>query len=303
ISFFSTSPDLSNRERFPYFLRTIPSDVYQAEVMVALVRLLKWTYVSVVYEESSYGILGFNEVEKKLKQNGICLATTEKLLKDSGQSTEADYDLIVERLLKKVHARGVIIFGSDQEVGQLMKAVERRGETGNFAWIGSDGWGGRGLAFKGKEEAGFRDYFLSLRPTTNTRNPWFIEYWEQHFRCKYNGSAPTPFNQNYDKLCTGHEQISEDNGFEMEAQLQFNMHNDLCGGKPGLCPRMAKIKGDLLKQYLLNVRFTGLSGQKFRFLPNGDGPSRYRILNFRRTAQGDFEWATIGYYRDGKLKI
>ncbi|XP_070208066.1 metabotropic glutamate receptor 3-like [Littorina saxatilis] len=236
ISFFSTSPTLSNRERFPYFLRTIPSDVYQAEVMVALVKKLGWTYISVVYEESSYGILGFNEVEKLLKENDICLATTEKLLKDSGQATDADYDVIVARLLKKGHARGVIIFGSDQEVGELMKAVGRRGKEGTFAWIGSDGWGGRGLAFKGKEEAvegaitvqplaeevqGFRDYFLSLRPATNTRNPWFIEYWEQHFGCKYPGSAQTPFNQKYEKTCTGEEQISGNNGFEMEAQLQF----------------------------------------------------------------------------------
>ena len=56
MSFFSTSPVLSNRERFPYFLRTIPSDVNQAQAMVELVKMLKWTYVSVVYEESSYGI-------------------------------------------------------------------------------------------------------------------------------------------------------------------------------------------------------------------------------------------------------
>ena len=56
ISFFSTSPTLSNRERFPYFMRTIPSDVYQAEVMVALVKKLGWKYVSVIYEESSYGM-------------------------------------------------------------------------------------------------------------------------------------------------------------------------------------------------------------------------------------------------------
>ena len=47
---------------------------------------------------------------------------------------------------------GVIIFGSDQEVGELMKAVRRRNATGLFSWIGSDGWGGRGLAYLGKEE-------------------------------------------------------------------------------------------------------------------------------------------------------
>ena len=46
---------------------------------------------------------------------------------------------------------GVIIFGSDQEVGELMLAVKRRNATGWFSWIGSDGWGGRGLAYEGKE--------------------------------------------------------------------------------------------------------------------------------------------------------
>ena len=46
---------------------------------------------------------------------------------------------------------GVIIFGSDQEVGELMMAVRRRNSTGLFSWIGSDGWGGRGLAYQGKE--------------------------------------------------------------------------------------------------------------------------------------------------------
>lgn len=47
---------------------------------------------------------------------------------------------------------GVIIFGSDQEVGDMMKAVRRLKATGTFSWIGSDGWGGRGLAYLGKEE-------------------------------------------------------------------------------------------------------------------------------------------------------
>ena len=56
VSFFSTSTVLSNRDRYPYFLRTIPSDVNQAQAMVELVKLFNWTYVSVIYEESSYGI-------------------------------------------------------------------------------------------------------------------------------------------------------------------------------------------------------------------------------------------------------
>ena len=45
---------------------------------------------------------------------------------------------------------GVIVFGSDQEVAELMKAVKRRNATGQFFWIGSDGWSARALVSDGK---------------------------------------------------------------------------------------------------------------------------------------------------------
>ncbi|XP_060584648.1 metabotropic glutamate receptor 8-like [Ruditapes philippinarum] len=329
VSFFSTSTVLSNRDRYPYFLRTIPSDVNQAQAMVELVRMFNWTFVSVIYEESSYGIQGFNELEKLLKQHGICLATTEKLLKDSGVPSEEFYDHIVTRLKQTSKAKGVIIFASDQEVGELMKAVRRKKATGMFSWIGSDGWGGRGLAYLGKEEQvegaitvqplafevkGFKEYFLNLTPFNNMRNPWFVEFWEQNFKCKFPGSSWTPYNEDYNTTCTGTERI-EPNTFIMEAQLQFvsdamfafaialhNMHTDLCGPTyRELCPSMDPVDGEALKDYLMHVNFTGLSGQHFQFLPNGDGPARYRILNFRQTSPGVYKWETVGFFDNGHL--
>jgi metabotropic X receptor len=45
---------------------------------------------------------------------------------------------------------GVIVFGSDQEVAELMNAVKRRNATGQFYWIGSDGWAARALVYNGK---------------------------------------------------------------------------------------------------------------------------------------------------------
>lgn len=56
VSFFSTSPELSNKQRFEYFTRTIPSDHYQVKAMVDIVRKMNWSYVSIIYEESNYGI-------------------------------------------------------------------------------------------------------------------------------------------------------------------------------------------------------------------------------------------------------
>ncbi|CAL1263630.1 unnamed protein product, partial [Larinioides sclopetarius] len=50
VSFFSTSPELSNKKRFEYFLRTVPSDTNQADAMVQIVMRLNWTYISILYE-------------------------------------------------------------------------------------------------------------------------------------------------------------------------------------------------------------------------------------------------------------
>lgn len=46
---------------------------------------------------------------------------------------------------------GAIIFGSDQEVREVMSAVRRNNATGTFSWIGSDGWSARNLVSDGNE--------------------------------------------------------------------------------------------------------------------------------------------------------
>lgn len=46
---------------------------------------------------------------------------------------------------------GAIIFGSDQEVREVMLAVRRNNATGAFSWIGSDGWSARNLVSDGNE--------------------------------------------------------------------------------------------------------------------------------------------------------
>ncbi|XP_069954400.1 metabotropic glutamate receptor 3-like, partial [Cherax quadricarinatus] len=106
VSFFSTSPELSNKQRFEYFSRTIPSDHYQVKAMVEIIRVLGWSYISIIYEESNYGIKAYEELEGLLAVNNICIAVKEKLVKDSGVAEEVAYDLIVLRLLHKQRAKG-----------------------------------------------------------------------------------------------------------------------------------------------------------------------------------------------------
>ncbi|KAI9583060.1 hypothetical protein GQX74_012277 [Glossina fuscipes] len=106
VSFFSTSPELSNKQRFEYFSRTIPSDHYQVKAMVEIVKRLGWSYVSIIYEESNYGIKAFEELEELLARHSVCIAVKEKLVKDSGVAEEIAYDNIVQKLLTKPRARG-----------------------------------------------------------------------------------------------------------------------------------------------------------------------------------------------------
>ncbi|XP_043464455.1 metabotropic glutamate receptor 2-like isoform X2 [Leptopilina heterotoma] len=330
VSFFSTSPELSNKQRFEYFTRTIPSDHYQVKAMVDIVRKMNWSYVSIIYEESNYGIKAFEELEDLLAKYQICIAVKEKLVKDSGVAEETAYDNIVQKLLTKPRARGCIIFGSDQEVAGVMRAVRRCNATGAFSWIGSDGWSARGLVSNGNEAEvegtlsvqpqanpvqGFEEYFLNLTVENNKRNPWFVEFWEDHFQCRYPNASLTPYNEKYTEPCTTQERLTKQNT-AFEDQLQFvsdavmafayafrNMHKKLCHGKKGLCDAMRPTKGTELLQYLRNVEFEGLSGDEFKFDSNGDGPARYNIIHFKQISPGVYNWIRVGKYLDGKLLL
>ncbi|KAH1017710.1 hypothetical protein HUJ05_008312 [Dendroctonus ponderosae] len=106
VSFFSTSPELSNKQRFEYFSRTIPSDHHQAKAMVDIVMLMGWSYISIIYEESNYGIKAFEVLEDLMVKNKICIAVKEKLVKDSGVGNISVYDNIVQKLQTKPRAKG-----------------------------------------------------------------------------------------------------------------------------------------------------------------------------------------------------
>jgi hypothetical protein len=72
-----------------------------------------------------------------------------------------------------------------------------------------------------KPVTAFDEYFLKLRPENNSRNPWFIEYWESYFKCKYPQSPYTPLNEDFVINCTDNMTQSYQTGYMPEAQLQF----------------------------------------------------------------------------------
>ncbi|GBN96977.1 hypothetical protein AVEN_182767-1 [Araneus ventricosus] len=73
--------------------------------MVQIIQKLNWTYISILYEESNYGIQAFTVLEELLSENDICIAVKERLTKDSGVAGDSYYDSIVQKLMAKPKAR------------------------------------------------------------------------------------------------------------------------------------------------------------------------------------------------------
>ncbi|KAG5897106.1 hypothetical protein JTB14_014094 [Gonioctena quinquepunctata] len=99
VSFFSTSPELSNKQRFEFFSRTIPSDHYQVKAMVDIVRKMGWSYISIIYEESNYGIKVNEKPSDSFFVHRVCqvLLCSIKLCRSFNVVTEI---IFAENLLK-----------------------------------------------------------------------------------------------------------------------------------------------------------------------------------------------------------
>ncbi|KAM7310733.1 metabotropic glutamate receptor 2 isoform X2 [Ixodes scapularis] len=333
VSYQSTSPTLSNKDKFGYFFRTVPSDVNQAHAILELLRAFRWTYVSVVYSDTDYGNKGYDKLQELAARYRICLSNPQSIPGD--HFAEADYDAVLRSLTHKSNARVVVVFTDKRTARSLMRAAWRRRDR--FVWIGSDAWSGLESVAQGHEEIvegaitvspmvqslqGFDQYFNQLTPDNNVLDPWFPEYWEEKFQCRLPEFQETPFNSQFRLWCpSARRRLHVKAGyrglqFVRDAAYAFahalhDLQRDRCGAQhQGLCPAMDKgIQGHTLKRYLEKVAFKDESGKTFRFLPSGDAPPRYSILNFQRvdngTAQGAeavrprYAWRHVGSYSLG----
>ncbi|XP_010901775.2 metabotropic glutamate receptor 1 isoform X2 [Esox lucius] len=329
IAYSATSIDLSDKTLFKYFLRVVPSDTLQARAMLDIVKRYNWTYVSAVHTEGNYGESGMEAFKELASQEGLCIAHSDKIYSNAG---EKHFDRLLKKLRERLpKARVVVCFCEGMTVRGLLMAMRRLGVAGGeFLLIGSDGWadrdevvegyeqeaeGGITMKLQSEEVKSFDDYFLKLRLDTNTRNPWFPEFWQYRFQCRLAGHPQEM--KKYKKVCTGdlgneslHDNYVQDSkmGFVINAIYAMahglhDMHSELCPGQPGLCEAMDPIDGSKLLDYLLKTTFRGVSGEDVYFDENGDTPGRYDIMNLQSVGDGSFDYQQVGSWHEGILNI
>ena len=159
ISYLSTSVTLCQRDSFPNFFRTVPSDKHQAQAIVKLLKRFQWSYASFVHSDSEYGTTGYQLVKQAVEKAGdLCLA--EPITIYNRHFEEKDYKRVVETLLhgKKenkdntVTPKVVIVFADRVPAGKLLQAAKDLGvRDDQIRWIGSDAWASRESVVENRE--------------------------------------------------------------------------------------------------------------------------------------------------------
>lgn len=71
-----------------------------------------------------------------------------------------------------------------------------------------------------KAKQNLKKYWSSNLPFARLLFALEIEFWEDHFKCRYPNSSLTPYNKDYLTPCTTKEELNKNNT-DFEDQLQF----------------------------------------------------------------------------------
>ncbi|XP_066286232.1 metabotropic glutamate receptor 3-like [Branchiostoma lanceolatum] len=297
ISYISTSHQLSDKTQYPFFLRTATPDNLQAAAIVDLLQYFNWTYVSLVYSDGGYGFEGMRALQDEIEQTDICIATVQQVCRSS---TDRHVEGVIQKLQSFPEARVVIMFTTIFETNMLLSASLRLNTTGQFVWVGSDGWGTTTEEMSGNEMAALGA--ITFQPArcagsfaafnAGKNNPWLDEMIAagmiEKTTCNLTSDSCNAFMaaERDDPIV----HYVRDAVFAYAHALDSLMK--ACGQKVE-CLLASSCKGVTLRDTLLNTTFDGSCG-RVKFDANGDVMGRYDVRNLQRRADGGFEHVIIG---------
>nr|XP_020444019.1 extracellular calcium-sensing receptor-like [Monopterus albus] len=316
ISHFATCACLSDKTKYPSFLRTVPSNYYQSRVLAQLVKHFDWTWIGAIRTNDDYGNNGMATFTETAQQLGICLEYSVAFYRtDSSDKIKKIIDII-----KASTSKVIVTFLSSLDMKVLIQVLSQHNLTG-YQWVGSEAWiidsqtaemdthhildGAIGLSIPKAQVSGIREFILNVKPINSSNHKLFTEFWETLFNCKFKQSNSSAENQ---RECTGHEDLTGvQNSFtDMSLMPIFNniykgvyavahaLHsifgcNETCNYKVQLDPQM-------ILQHIKKIHFKTKEGDQVYFNENGDPAAKYEIINWQPTENGTVDFVTVGLY-------
>uniref|UniRef100_A0A6I8QJM9 G-protein coupled receptors family 3 profile domain-containing protein n=1 Tax=Xenopus tropicalis TaxID=8364 RepID=A0A6I8QJM9_XENTR len=280
ISYFASSPILSNRYLFPSFFRTIPSDEFQMKGLAELVFYFGWTWVGLLANDNDYGQYGLQIAKQEIINGGACVAFTENIL--IGRPNRNAPNLV--QVIKESTAKVVVVISSDSHFVIVAEELLRQNVTGNI-WVASEAWATSDLLFKER----FRQILLGTIGFAIHRGkiPAFSKYLKK---------------EKLESLLTAEYHRLSLNVYNAVYAMAWALHsllNCTSGTGPfpfGGCTNISSFHPWHLLHYIKNVNFKTKDGSQMFFDAKGNPPAVYDIVNWHGSANGALEPVTVGSY-------
>lgn len=228
ISHFATCACLSNRNVYPTFFRTIPSDYYQSRALAKLVKHFGWTWIGAVAVENEYGLNGISAFIQAAREYGVCVEYLEEF---SSSAPPETLQRIIERI-KKSTSKVIMAFMSHIEIKLLSRELYKQNITG-VQWVGSDAWitdhsltdseghsvlvGSLGFTVSRAQIPGLGEHLRQLHPSQFPDSEFVKDFWEDVFDCSLSETPDTPR-----RRCSGSESLQNvESKFTDSSELRF----------------------------------------------------------------------------------
>ncbi|XP_028404962.1 extracellular calcium-sensing receptor-like [Dendronephthya gigantea] len=294
VGYSASSKILSDKSRFKSFLRTIPSDKYQAEAIASFVKYFGWNYVFFIGSDDEYGRQGLASFKTAARKLKVCTADDANIPFQREDDAAKQVKQIIQDMKKMSHVQVAILFMFDSQTQKVLKEAERQGLR-NVTWILSDATGTNianadinksllngafGVDFVYKELPEIKKHLQSVTvETAAAHNPWLLRLMENVLNCSKQGLAGKrrcdkneKFGKKLPSLANRWSRlISIVNSVKAVAHGLNNLL--LCKGRlpSGLCANTSlPLKGKDLYAYMQNATFTGAMGEHVSFDESGD---------------------------------
>ncbi|XP_015456299.3 extracellular calcium-sensing receptor-like [Astyanax mexicanus] len=316
VSYYASCACLSDRKRFPTFMRTIPSNAFQAKVVARLLHLMGWSWVGVIYGDDAYGESSVQLLMNEVQGSDVCMAYKEIIPKTY---TVSKLGQIVEKI-QSSKAQVVVIFAIPAEVQALLKEAFRRNVT-DKQWIAPTAWstagaftawsgislvGTIGIALRSVELQGLRSYLTNLSTEHYPTEKLEQNIWEEAFGCKFvTDSQSGLLKPQCSNLKIQVQTVEFDGMYNVYKAVYAVAHaiQDMLNCEPGKgpfkngeCPEIKPIIPEQLLHYLKAVNFTTTTGEQVYFDDNGDPAGSYDIVNWQIGPGGKVDIVNVGSF-------
>ncbi|XP_059420352.1 extracellular calcium-sensing receptor [Carassius carassius] len=335
ISYLASCPCLSDRQKYPNFFRTVPSDAYQARTMAQMAKRFGWTWVGAVVADNDYGRGAVQVFEEEIKGTGICLAFyhtlyREQLAKDVARAAAT---------VQASSARVILVFSWYVDVEVFLLELIRRNVTDRL-FLASEIWststyllanpqlytiakGTLGVALRSAPIPGFDAHLRQLHPSHYPDDEFLRTLWENTFGCSFMKSSSKAI-QKALPPCSGRESLEVVHSeFTDTSQLTvtYNIYLAVYAAAHALhtllectppnnsdtkikpkCSSPDNITPAQLLQHIGQVNFTTQLGEEFYF-QDGSIPPVYNLVNWQRASDGSLQYVSIGRVDGNQLII